>query len=308
MRRRARAEFGYDMAQGFVATLLLPGSVGRLVEVVDVVKVLDTSAVSAAIDNKPYFSRDGRGGPRPANAWHMVKIHNFCRPLGAQESCCERTGGLMQLLWDKRAHPNPVTLMDAVLLREAGVTCTGSARDAKLCNDVVEALWELGRRPMLHQRHKRARLAEGVSLSRTLLNMTADEEAWLAETGRWAADDMSTSGSSAEDGIALGVAHKARLPARLDLPKDLPVARSSSCSGALPTEVPGSVKRALFEGLSQGKPCHRRVKALPAYKSDVRSEAKGWSQSEKQRRFRRWLESSEGKAFQESRKQRFGDV
>ena len=71
MRRRARAEFGYDMAQGFVATLLLPGSVGRLVEVVDVVKVLDTSAVSAAIDNKPYFSRDGRGGPRPANAWHI---------------------------------------------------------------------------------------------------------------------------------------------------------------------------------------------------------------------------------------------
>ena len=91
-------------------------------------KELEASAVSASVDMSPYFSRDG---PSPSleqfgrSAWHAVRVHHFCRPMGMPEACCERVGSIMQSNWSKQKGEDVGAIMDSVLLQECmlGVRC-----------------------------------------------------------------------------------------------------------------------------------------------------------------------------------------
>lgn len=107
-------------AHGRVAAVLRPQELfGRLVYVETSHAELDASAVSASVDSLPYFARDGpcpsSATRRNTNAWHAVKVHNFCRPMGASEACCERVGSIMQNNWEKRKGEDAGALMDRKL-------------------------------------------------------------------------------------------------------------------------------------------------------------------------------------------------
>jgi hypothetical protein len=119
-------------APGSLATLLLPGLIGKLVYIRQIKRELDWSEVSSSVDGDPYFSRDGHGrfsvSPAGTSCWHIVRIHNFCRPMGSPEAVCERVGSLMHTHHEPKRHVDAGALMDAVLLREAGVSCIGHAR------------------------------------------------------------------------------------------------------------------------------------------------------------------------------------
>lgn len=161
-RSSAKQDWLYRAGPGNVGVLLLPQSVGQLVHVLEARTELDWSAVSASIDGDAFFScgkapaahamaahalRARRGAHRSAwSAWHAVRIHNHCRPMGSPEACCERVGSLMQHQWTKRRHQDPSTLMDCVLLQDAQVACIGGERDEALCRRVALMLASAGRK------------------------------------------------------------------------------------------------------------------------------------------------------------------
>jgi hypothetical protein len=87
IRKATREKWRYEGGPGGVAVVSLRGSFGKLVYVENAVTELDWSAVSASIDMHPYFS--GELGSRHS-AWWAAKAHNFARPMGSPEACCER--------------------------------------------------------------------------------------------------------------------------------------------------------------------------------------------------------------------------
>ena len=139
--------------------------VGRLVHVQKGIADLDWSAVSASIDCDPYFSRDGHDRHKKCgvSAWHAVRIHNFCRPMGSPEACCERVGSTMHSLWDphRGARGGTGLLMDEVVLQEAKVEAVGSARDEGLIEEIASALWQTVYRLLITQRKRHRERSQG---------------------------------------------------------------------------------------------------------------------------------------------------
>ena len=132
--------------------LNLPGVSGRLVYIEEVVEKLDWGAVSAAIDLDPYFARDGpkqHKRANPSNAWHAAKIHNFAREMETAEACCERVGTIMHHTDESTRFLNDAgVLIDTTLLKDAGLNCIGTSRDAAVVREVVSTLEALGYRPL----------------------------------------------------------------------------------------------------------------------------------------------------------------
>ena len=116
------------------------------------------SNISAAIDGDPYFAK----GPVPSNetrrsAWHVVRVHNFCRVMGANEAACERVGSRMTALWENHRHPSITRLMDAVVLKDAALHLLGSPRDEYVIRAVGAALLSLGMKPCVNNEWYRRR-------------------------------------------------------------------------------------------------------------------------------------------------------
>ena len=129
------------------------------------------SNISAAIDGDPYFAK----GQVPSNetrrsAWHVVRVHNFCRVMGATEAACERVGSRMTALWENHRHPSITRLMDAVVLKDAELHFLGTARDEYVIRAVGDALLSFRMKPCLSERWRRRRhgwrKARGSSLAR----------------------------------------------------------------------------------------------------------------------------------------------
>ena len=55
--------------------------------------------------------------------------------MGSPEAVCERVGSLMHAAHSAARNLDAGALMGLVLLREAGVTCIGSARDESICEE-----------------------------------------------------------------------------------------------------------------------------------------------------------------------------
>ena len=107
------------------------------------------SNISAAIDGDPYFAK----GPVPSDgflvwdepsAWHVVRVHNFCRVMGAS---CEPVGSRMTALWESHGHPSISRLRDAVVLKDADLHFLGTARYEYVIRAVGAVLGSLGMKP-----------------------------------------------------------------------------------------------------------------------------------------------------------------
>jgi hypothetical protein len=249
----------YSPLQGSqAAMLLLPGSFGTLAHVKAEVLELDLSCVSRSIDSDPFFSRDGPGNdPRcGSTAWHAVKVHNFCRVMGAPDACCERVGSLMESAYSKRTKASVSHLMDEVLLTDAKVLGIGTQRDEAICREVAEAFLYLGKRPThnagrLAERRCQDREASGALASRALARRQAQHQTALAESGR------RPGGTNLE---ALSGA-PSELLARSEVPHDLRAARKQRGSQGAPKLKPSA---AVMEEMRKGA-CERGVRALPMF-------------------------------------------
>ena len=159
------------------------------------VQKVDVSAVSASIHSRLYFIF-GAGDTGRA-AWHAVKVHNVCRPMSAGEDSCERIGSIMKSAWDPRADPDPHTLLDKVLLRNAGVQCAGGAYDERLCRSVAEAMVNLGRDPFASSvRHKSApTVLKKLLTAQTARRLTAGRGDVDAQGSRTQSSDDDAQGS-----------------------------------------------------------------------------------------------------------------
>ena len=186
--RAAIAEWSVrDINPAGLAILLLPGVVGKLVYIEEVVKELDWSAVSASIDSDPFFGRDGPTlpGHEFPSAWHAARVHHQCRLMGVPEAACERVGSTMKMLWNKNQSTSVSTLMDTTLLATAGVTCAGTQLDEELCCTVAQAMARLGKSaPTLSKRRQAKRDKSGVNVSRSVMNFREDAVKALREAGR----------------------------------------------------------------------------------------------------------------------------
>lgn len=173
-----------------LATLVLPGCVGRLVRIEEALRELSWSAVSAALDMHPFFAF---GNGKQACAWHALRLHHHCRCFGSPEAICERIGSVMKQHWTNNPSVNPSVLMESTLLSSAGVACLGDHRDEALVADVADTMLAMGRSPILQARAKRQRLQQGLDTSRALRNLRADHARVLADNGRISPIDSSES-------------------------------------------------------------------------------------------------------------------
>ena len=243
--------------------------------------------------------------------WHVVKLHNWCRPLGAAEASCEQTGSIVSHAWDKRkSHEAPGELMDAVFLRMANVTCVGGTRDEVLVEEVTDALLAMDRRPTVStKRHRIRRQEAGIQSSRTIGNLLADDAARLAASGAWPGDvGPSMNDMSVPDGFARcadeddamhprirGLGSSAR---REDLVSRQRARRAASQPAmAMSSMVSKQLQRAV-EGPNG------RVAALDLSTNINRAVGRGVAGSTHRGLLQSWLESDEGIAFRRARQER----
>jgi hypothetical protein len=293
-------------AHGRAAALLWPEDLfGRLVYVDSSQAELDASAVSASVDSSPYFSRDGpcssSAALRNRNAWHAVKVHNFCRPMGASEACCERVGSLMQDNWDKRKGEDAGALMDSVLLQEARVSGIGNPRDELICKEVAAAFLTLGKNPVTTGRRASK---PGDSRSKVLARVRVVDQARLAESGRgsmgnpvemlwqdrkYEADDLPPGANAV---LTRGL-----------IPRSLTTARAERRRRATPALKPSTVVQ---QALQSAK-TDTGVAALPMFLQKPRKE-RGQAGSVRKEKLSHWLQSEEGLQWRREKKQLFEDA
>jgi hypothetical protein len=339
LRRSVKEAWAFQPGPGNVGVLMLPGRVGRLVHVTRTVREMDWSAVSASVDGDPFFSAGNvrespvavhnarKALPRPDSAWHAVRIHHQCRPMGSPEACCERAGSLMQHRWAKRRHPDPGMLMDGVLLQDAQVACIGGERDEALCRDVAQILTDSGCRPFVVTKHsKRRRKQEGIATSRSMRFLVDDMQHSLEMSGRlphgWpGADDSESSESSGnfdnsgEGGVQLGGSKRVRpcghrvgastrkRPAPADSlgihkSSDIGDLRQAARAEAQPAmQLPARVAQVLQDSVVNG-----HVTGFHRFHVDARTDKKSRARSAVRSAEAAWLQSDDGRHYQAGRK------
>ena len=265
---------------GVLATLTLPGVTGKLVYVSRELFDLDCTAVSATVDADPYFSRDGPGqqGALGGSAWHAVRVHHRCRPMGSPEAVCERVGSLMHQLHQASRNVDPGSLMDIVLLREAGASCIGSARDEAICVEVADMLFEIGTRPLINtRRHRGRREALGILVSPAVDALRRGGGA----TARFAEVDSDDSGSASESPRRFGGDRKS-----------LAAAVKKRRREAQPELVNPTVLAALGAAAAP----RGGVRQAPVFREDPRVAARPRADSVRRGALQTWLESDDGRA------------
>ena len=206
-----------DPIPGGVATLLLPGAVGKLVYIRRPLRSLDWCAVSATLDVDRSFAV-GVGGDRTC-AWHALRIHNFCRPMGSPEAVCERVGSLMHMQHESCRHISLGVLMDEVLLRDAQVSCIGHPRDERICAEVARCLLSMGRKPLVGD-------AVRYSGTDTLRRARVRQQERMRASGRAGFDGESTDSEAAEadrEGEATEWSHAGTLKDALHMRREMSV-------------------------------------------------------------------------------------
>lgn len=272
---------------GGVVALTSPGMAGKLAYVRTVHRKLDWSLVSAKVDTDPFFSRDGVGRSQSGgNAWHAVRIHNFCRPMGSPEAVCERVGSLMHMQYSATRHLQAGALMDEVLLRDAQVLCLGHGRDERIVKEVAECMLALGRRPLVmnQQRYGPA----GYALQRT----RALHRQRVADSGRAPEEECSSSdGSSGSDGG--GFLDEYSFSSELTSAMGVRVQR------ATPESADVSVRASLQQSWHAGQ-----VQQLPLFPEDVRTSSARRADSTKRSALQDWLTSPSGIAWTDVKRRR----
>ena len=138
-------KYSFGVPGSAVAVLILPGAkVGKLVHVEAPVQDFDVSAVSASLDGDPYFSVGaGTAGAAMTEtlSWHCCRLHHQCRVVCTPEACCERVGSTLEDSFEARRFKGSLaTLLDRVILREAGIKAAGGQRGERIARNVVATL------------------------------------------------------------------------------------------------------------------------------------------------------------------------
>ena len=282
--------------------LVLPGVAGRLVRIEEFVEKLDWGAVSAAIDFDPYFARDGPNKHKranPSNAWHAAKIHNFAREMGTAEACCERVGSIMHHTDESTRFLNDAgALMDTTLLKDAGLHCIGTSRDAQVVREVVSTLEALGYRPLaVSPKIRKARRQAGVPHSVRVASLVAASQAEVQASGRFVGslkeeeeDDDEADPSLPEWALDAGIAR------RHDIAGALAERRQQ---GTLALEI-DAVTTAVGEAVKAGL-------RLPTFYEDPRIAAQDRAGSVCRASLQAWIASEDGAKWLLAKRARLED-
>ena len=293
LRRRIRHMWSYTPSApvpGNVAQIVLPGSIGKLVYVSDVIEDLDWSGVSAAIDGHPYFSSGGR--------WHAARIHHWCRTMSAPEAVCEQIGSMMRALYDANRNVDIGALMDSVALQGGGVTCCGSPRDEMICKEVTDVLAHLGRDAHIGAQAKRRRADAGVdaTTSSAVQNFREDEDARLRESGRLHYFRESSSESSDVD-------------AQEACPQ---WGEFATCASSVATAVKArraeSAPAMQIPAVAHILERPDTLARLPIHQEDIRTSVKPRADSVVKSSLKQWLLSEEGRQWTAVKRKRFEDA
>jgi hypothetical protein len=211
--------------------------------------------------------------------------------MGSPEACVERVGSLMQASWSKRKNEDAGKLMDGVLLQDAKVTGIGNPRDEMICREVALAFSYLGRRPAVVDRTKRRRLASGRDGSVSLALLRHREQSELEASGR----ESAGAAVQLQPGLEAGAA----VLGRSEAPRNLREAKAERRAGATPAMRPSAAGLGLMQTAASGT--FGRVRALPLF---VAGRARNEAGSVHRQRLHRWLESDEGKEWQQAKTNR----
>ena len=206
--------------------------------------------------------------------------------------------------------------MDNVLLHDANVSCVGSRRDEKICDEVVEVLSQLGYNPAIGERYKRRRLLEGIDTSRSLHYLRSDERTALEITGRWAGSSSnaesscqlsSSSDTASSTGAALERADAVRRCDRLS------IADRNALSLALRTRrrlgIPQmKASGGMLEVMQRVAPQPGTIMAPAPFKEDARTLAKDRAGSSKNVALLKWMQTDAGKEWDQKKRKRQDDT
>lgn len=297
LKRQVKEMWAYPttgIVPGCLGVLLVPGRVGHIVHVQEIVRDLDWGGISAAIDCNPYFARDGPGRHHAVggSAWHAVKIHNQARTMAAPEACCEQVGSLMHNSWDGGRHIDVGALMDIVRLQEGQVQCIGGARDDMLCHEVAVFLASLNMKPIVDSRTKRRRMLSGSGLaSHTVANRLHDEYEHLKASGRlYYFEEEDSEDEAGRDHV--GFEWSSPIVGR-----DVRAAVRARRQAATPSMQMPQVQQALDMGQAT-------LSRLPTHYVDPRVAARPRADSIVKDGLQQWLQSDEGKKWLELKRAR----
>lgn len=183
-------------------------------------------------------------------------------------------------------HVQAGALMDEVLLRDAQVHCIGHGRDERLCADVAEALYFMGRRPLV-QEPTRANQGASTAVAR----LRATQRRRIAESGRGQLCQSSGSSSDDEDRQDfLGGWMDS-----FDLQRGLRLRSQKACPELDVAPVLAEL-RAKFAG--------NRVEQLPIFQEDARTSSGSRAESVKRAALQSWLGSDAGVAWMSQKRKR----
>jgi hypothetical protein len=102
-------------------------------------------ALAASFDMDPYWHSPA-GDEYAHGCYHMVKLGNRLRLLAPPETPCESWGYLLHMIWrDFASLPTTQHIQNRFFIREAGLQCSGSARDESLVQTIAEVFVSSGK-------------------------------------------------------------------------------------------------------------------------------------------------------------------
>lgn len=286
---------------------------GKLVRITAVHCEVDSSAVSAAIDEFSFFAIGAK--PAHINAWKACRVHHRCRLLDVPESPCEHVGSIMHRAWDPSQAMAPGPMLDKVRLQEARVSCTGSPRDNLIVKVVADLLLKSGKKPFL---------IKGPRQLQQIVDLQAEQE----RSGREFSGMLGC--STLEEAMAIAV------PAKFDLGGKLSArvfrdSRKDNRTSSLPSSLPSSIAAGVLAKLTPRASVDRLprsvvpvsssacsadppsggkslVQALPVAATLGRQAARNVAPSTMRAGLADWLDSDEGRAWRAERDNLFTTV
>ena len=183
-------------------------------------------------------------------------------------------------------------LMDATLLKDAGLHCIGTSRDAQVVREVVRTLESLGYRPIVTAKIQKARNKAGVTHSVRVASLVAACQAEVQASGRFV-------GSFEEDDEALVLPEWA-LDAGISRRNDIAAALAERRKQGTPALEIDAVTTAVGQAVQAGL-------QLPTFYEDPRIEAQARAGSVCRASLQAWIASEDGAKWIMAKRARLED-
>ena len=223
------------------------------------------------------------------HCWHAVFVHHCARCCCGPDAALERWFSIIHLVFDSGTKLAPDRVVNRLMLKEAGVSCTGGERDEHLISSLVQIFMQtLKKRPRLSRTGvaKRRRLGEKLD------------------------------GSFATQGLALAANEQAAASGRdqafreVDCPEqfeyhatDLPQQRKEWRQNHKPSLLDPGARNALqaAAGGREELSATTSLRALPFQVEDITSVRKHRAPSDLQEKMNQWLQSEASSSWHDKR-------